>query len=389
MRIIFWASVGLLIYAYALYPCILWLVAKLWRREHKTDPDYLPKVSLIIPAYNEESVIEEKLDNSLSLDYPVESLEVIVSSDGSTDQTVAIASKSAGDRVRVNDFRHRSGKMGVLNRTVPEAEGEIVVLTDANSIFRRDAVRKLVQHFADGEVACVCGVKTIVEDHRSELGECEGWYWRFENYLKEKESEFGSCVGADGSIYALRKEYYPFPRTDRVIMDDFAVSLKVIESGRRAVFEKEALAYEASSSSLPGEFRRKARILAGALVSLTSARSLLLPWRSPVAWQLLSHKVLRWLGPLLMSSAFLANIFLGGLFYRSMLALQILFYLSAAAGAVLGARGIRSGPLRIPCHFVLANAAQAFGFLNHLRKRYRPAWERIDRAGLSVGGGGL
>jgi biofilm PGA synthesis N-glycosyltransferase PgaC len=379
MLIAFWIFSGLLVYSYVVYPLALVLASLFLRRSHEADDGYLPEASIIIPAHNERDVIASKIENCLKLDYPREKLEIIVASDASTDDTAEIARGFAKDGVIVLDSTPRRGKMAVLNATVPKARSEIIVLTDANAMFKEDALKKMVRHFADARIGCVCGAKRIVEG-RSEIGHAEGFYWKYENLVKTLESRIGSCAGADGSIYALRRSLYPFPREDRAIMDDLAVSLKVVEKGFRVVFEKEASAFETASVRIPDEFRRKARILSGALVAVGCARRLLIPGRSPVWIQLYSHKFVRWAGGLLLAGVLLANLFLlGHFFYRMVLILQFLCYSLALAGFVLQAKGKRSGKIHIIFYFVLTNVAQVAGLVRYCLGREKGAWERLER----------
>jgi cellulose synthase/poly-beta-1,6-N-acetylglucosamine synthase-like glycosyltransferase len=378
MLIAFWVFMGLLVYSYFVYPALLAVASLFAGRKHRVDDSFLPRVSLIVPAHNEEGVIEEKIRNILALDYPKSKLEVVIASDGSTDKTVALARRFIGEGVSIEDYKVRRGKMGTLNAIVPKTEFEILVLTDANAMFKKDAVRRLVRHFSDSNIGCVCGAKRIVS-MKSGIGSGEGLYWRYENFLKKMESRVGSCAGADGSIYALRRELYPFPREDRAIMDDLAVSLKIIERGYRVIFEPSAIALEGASVRVGDEFRRKVRILSGALVAVAFAKRLLVPLRSPVWIQLYSHKVIRWGGGILMLGALLTNIFLLGYFYRTVLALQAVFYLMAFAGFALSIRGRTGGKLYLPFHFVLTNAAQVVGVWKYMTRAEKPAWERLER----------
>jgi len=378
MLIAFWICVGLLAYSYLLYPLLLMVASIFSRKSHFTDEEFCPSVCMIIPAHNEEGVIAEKLENSLALDYPRERLKIVVVSDASTDATVAVAERFMKDGVVVEDYGQRRGKMGVLNAAVRKIDAEILLLTDANAMFATDAVRRLVQHFADPLVGCVCGAKRISRG-RSDIGMTEGLYWRYENFLKILESRTGSCVGADGSIYALRRGLYPYPREDRVIMDDLAVSLKVAEQGCRVLFERDATATEGASVSARDEFKRKARILAGALVAVAYGKKLLVPFKSPVWLQLYSHKLIRWTGGFLMFGALLTNLFLAGYFYRTVLALQSAFYAAALLGLVLQVCGRRAGKLHLAFYFVFTNAAQIAGLFRYFFRPEKAAWERLER----------
>ena len=378
MLIAFWIFFGLLVYSYIVYPLLLAMGSMVLRKKHTSDDQFAPSVTLIIPAYNEDEVIRKKIENSLSVDYPRDKLQVVVASDASTDKTVEVAKYFLEDGVKIEDYTERKGKMAVVNATVLKTECEILVLTDANAMFERSAVRKLVRHFADPQIGCVCGAKRIVSGE-FDIGSSESLYWKYENLLKKMESTVGSCPWADGSIYALRRELYPFPREDRMIMDDLAVSLKVIEKGYRVIFDEDAKAYESTSVRILDEFRRKARILSGALAAVASSRRLLVPLLSPIWIQLYSHKIVRWSGGVLMLGALLTNLFLIGYLYRTILVLQLIFYAMALVGLILQASGRRGGKLSMPFYFVLTNAAQLLGFWRFLVGREKPAWERLER----------
>jgi cellulose synthase/poly-beta-1,6-N-acetylglucosamine synthase-like glycosyltransferase len=368
MKITFWISFGILFYVWFGYPALLWLLAKVRHKPHDTDESWAPAVSLVIPAYNEEEIIEKKIKNSLSLDYPG-SLEVMVVSDGSTDGTVDLASRFSD--VTVKHFDERCGKMAVLNKTVPEVNSEIIVFTDANSMFEKDAVRKLVRHLADPSVGCAGGVKKIVPNGK--IGQHEKAYWGFETFLKTKESELGSSF-VDGAIYAIKKEIYPFPRHEQIIMDDFAVSLGVINENRRVVFEPEAVAYETASFHTFDEFRRKVRILKGAINSIRSFSV------KPVLFQLVSHKILRWLSFVFMMTLLISNLFVREGLYEAFLILQACFYGAALIGLGLECLGKKPPkPLYAPFYFCLTTIAQIAGFFKYARGTRASAWEKIKR----------
>ncbi len=369
MKLLFWVSFGILFYIYLGYPLLLLILSKLIKKTHKIDKNFCPPVSLIIPAYNEEEVIEAKLKNSLSLDYPNE-VEIILASDGSTDRTLELASQFP--KVNIKEFKNRKGKMAVLNEVLPQAKNEIIIFTDANALFAQDALKKLVPHLSDARVGGVGGVKCITADGK--VGEHEEIYWKFENFLKEKESSIGSCF-VDGAIYALKKEVYPFPKDNNIIMDDFAVSLGVINRNKRVVFEPKAVAYEGASINSCDEFRRKMRILQGALTSICAFSI------RPVWFQVISHKIARWLTFIFMLTLFVSNLFIKNEFYSSFLLLQMLFYGLALFGFVF--EYFRRKPpnfIYFPFYFCLTSFAQIIGLFKYIgSKKYPPFWEKIER----------
>lgn len=245
IEIIFWLSVATLIYTYIGYPVLLFLLSSALqmvrdlrfifnrgdRRTTARSQDW-PAVTLIIPAFNEEDVIADKLENALALDYPQDKLEILVGSDGSTDATNDIV-QSYGDRgVKLINYTDRGGKVSVINRTVPRAAHGLVVLTDANTMYEASAIKNLVKHFGDGRVGVVVGELTFESPSEEHKG--EGYYWRYEVMLKFMENKLGAILGANGGLYAIRKELYrPVPNS--TIVDDFVIPLKIAEERYRQV----------------------------------------------------------------------------------------------------------------------------------------------------------
>jgi len=235
------------------------IVAALRNRQVHTGA-MTPRVSLIIPVWNEEHTITAKLDNSLALDYPSQALEIIVASDGSSDNTEAIVERYESRGVRLLRYPRR-GKIHALKDAVRAASGEILVFSDANSMYQNDALRKLMRNFADPEVGGVCGNQIYLKSTNTEASSRgESLYWSYDKWLKQKESLTGSIVSAHGALYAIRRTLYKPPRS-AAVTDDFAISTAVVEQGYRLVFEREAIAYEEPTSTAGLEFRRKVRIM--------------------------------------------------------------------------------------------------------------------------------
>ncbi|MBL8025008.1 MAG: glycosyltransferase family 2 protein, partial [Fibrobacteres bacterium] len=339
------------------------------------DDAYLTTVTLIIPAHNEEYCIENKIRNALELDYPADKLEIIVASDCSNDNTVKIAG-SIDSRIKVMDYRERGGKMRAVNRTVKIATGEIVVFTDANASYASYTIRQLIKHFADPKVGCVGGAK-IIRNHPSAInstGMGEGKYWKYESSLKTAESMSGSCVGVDGSVYAVRREIYPFPPDDIIIMDDLAVSLMLIEKGYECIFEPNARAFEESAVKVEDEFFRKSRIFAGALSLFVAMPKLMFTSIFP---KLLSHKILRWLTFVFQVTFFIASFALRQeALVRPIFGLQVVFYGCVAAGFILNRMNIRIPIFHAPYYFTMTTLAQIWGIVHYLRYARQATWER-------------
>ncbi|MEN9798090.1 MAG: hypothetical protein RL653_1786 [Pseudomonadota bacterium] len=387
MAWVFWLSAALLVHGWAGYLAVLvaWdAVARLAAEGRrlagrpvlgKAPPADVPSVTLVVAAHDEEGCIGTKVAQSLALDYPAERFEVIVGDDGSTDRTADVARAAGRGRVQVWSAP-RTGKAGVLDRTVPSARGEIVVLTDANTRLEPGALRALVQRFEDPRVGAVCGHLRL--EPSGSGGEQEGMYWRLESLLKLYEGRRGMVVGANGGLYAVRKALFE-PLPPGTVVDDFVIPMRILARGYRVEFEPDAVAYEETAGSAAREFKRRVRISAGNFRSLAVLRAALSPASGRCAFAFWSHKVLRWVTPgllvlLALSSALLAP---AHPFYAAAFLAQGLFYGLAGMG------GSAPGPLRrvgpAVRYFVEMNAALAVGFWRFVRGTQAVAWERAAR----------
>jgi cellulose synthase/poly-beta-1,6-N-acetylglucosamine synthase-like glycosyltransferase len=380
-ELILWTSLALVAYSYAGYPLLIWTCARLFGRRREipaaADADW-PAVTLLIAAHNEERWIGPRLENALAQDYPLDRLEVLVASDGSRDATVTIASAFAARGVRVLDFPENRGKATVLNAGIQEARHPLVVFSDANTFFEPEAMRRLVRWFADPAVGAVCG-RLVLTDPRKGRN-VDSLYWKYETFLKKCESRLGALLGANGAIYALRKEdYVPIPPD--TLVDDFVIPLvSKLKTGKGVIYDDEAVAWEESPPGIGDEFRRRSRIGAGGFQALLRLLPLLSPARGWVAFSFLSHKVLRWLSPFLLVLALAANLScLDSTFHAAVLATQVAFYLVSAVGAYLPGRGTLSKLIRLPAMFTSMNLALLAGFWNWLAGPQRGAWQRTTR----------
>ena len=261
LSVIFWLSLLGILYTYLGYPLLITLIAR-WRSKPVRSADITPSVTMLVAAYNEQDCIANKIENTLALDYPLDRLDLLVVTDGSTDRTNEIVASYAGRGVRLLYEPQRGGKVGALLRGFPQARGEIVVFSDANAFFQRDTLRKLVRHFADPEVGGASGVKRMLREGESAAGQGEGLYWRYESYLKACDSAVSSVMGVPGEIWAVRREAY-IPPEPNTILDDFVASLRLVQAGWRVVFDPQAVATEEASPSLRAEWARRARNAAG------------------------------------------------------------------------------------------------------------------------------
>jgi cellulose synthase/poly-beta-1,6-N-acetylglucosamine synthase-like glycosyltransferase len=377
----FWFFGALILYVYAGYPLLLAFLARLFPRCNAKNIHFSPHASLLISAFNEAQVISEKLENALALDYPPGQLEIVVISDCSDDGTDQIVRGFASRGVRLVRQAQRLGKTEGLNLAVPQARGEILIFSDANAIYQRDAARQLVAHFVDNKVGYVVGnARYLQEEGQEASAESEGLYWKLETWLKQKESEFGSVVGGDGAIYAIRRELFsPLRSTD---INDFLNPLQIVVRGYRGVYERDAVCFEEAGESFEKEFRRKVRIIGRSLNALLRAPKVLLPWVQPRHWfALVSHKVLRWFIPLFLIAFFCCNLALAeSRFFQIILGLQILFYAFAGVGWALEKRGKSRKIFYLPYYFVLVNIASLFGIFNLLTGSLSPTWQTIRQA---------
>jgi cellulose synthase/poly-beta-1,6-N-acetylglucosamine synthase-like glycosyltransferase len=380
MRLLFWAAAALIGYTYAAFPLLVLARARLRPRPVAAGP-ITPTISIIIAAYNEEAVIGEKVANLLALDYPADHVEVIVASDGSADGTVAAARAAAEQgghgRLTVLDLP-RTGKAGVLNRAVAQASGEILVFSDANSMFAADALRELVAPFADPSVGGVAGDQRYLPDGGvSGSAGGERGYWDIDRMIKQAESTGGNVISATGAIYAIRRSL--FTTVPEGVTDDFATSTAVIAHGHRLVFAPGAAAYEPVGASAGVEYGRKVRVMTRGLNGVVARRSLLNPRRHGFyAVQLFSHKVLRRLMaiPLLMLLASTLRLARRSPFYALLALAQSGLYGLGAAGLALGRRPLgRHRLLALPAYFCLVNIASLQALLNVVRRRSVNRWE--------------
>ena len=391
MRVMFWISVGLLLYTYGGYPFVLIVLgtlkqlksdllfglARRTRRAGRNGAD-CPRVSIVFAAHNEEAVITQKMLNCANLDYPAESLEILIGCDGCTDATAALARSAALPNASVYEFPERCGKPGVLNKLLPRARGEIVVFCDANTEFEPDAIHALVRHFKRPEIGCVCGELRL----RSSRGPTtEQLYWRFETLLKFLESRLNMLVGANGALFAIRRSLFvPVPADG--IVDDFLISLNVRAAGYRVLYDPEAIAWEDVAPNVRQEFKRRVRIGAGNFHALRYTWRLLNPMAGAVALAFWSHKICRWLVPLVMAAALISSAMLAREpepVYAVACALGLAFVLLALLGHRLDRRARYWAPASIPYYFLSMNLALLLGLFAFVRGTQSIVWTPTAR----------
>lgn len=392
LDILFWLLISGVFYTYGGYPLILWLLAKL-KRTKPVYSFYEPTITILVTAFNEEKVIAQKIENCLNLNYPLNKMQILIADDGSDDRTREIIQSYAGRGVELAYNPPRRGKMGALNRAMDQAVGEIVVFSDATNIYKSDVLVELGKPFANPQVGAVIGSRTI-DSGDGALGDSEGLYWRYESFIQEQETKLGSMAAGVGDIFAVRKVLFE-PPPDDILIDDFYMAMRLIKRGYNIVHAPNAQTSERISLSAKQEIERRARMVAGRYQAITNAH-LLLPWNRPfVVWQIVSHKFLRPLVPLMMIGIFLLNVIILAWPYRPVrfgfdifgysyewicLMAQLCFYLMALFGNMLERYNI--GWLRllyIPTFLVNSNWGALKGLVRFLTGQQTTIWIKAPR----------
>lgn len=391
MKIIFWLCLALVVYTYVGYGAVLYIILKVknifFRRETTPilplDPQLLPDVTLMICAYNEADVIEEKMQNIRALNYPQDKLCVMWVTDGSNDNSNELL--QAYPEVKLVYSPERKGKAAAMQHGLQENKAEYVIFTDANTMLNADAIREIVRQFMKKNVSCVSGEKRVAARHAGQAtAEGEGVYWKYESMLKRWDSELYSAMGAAGELFAVRMSHY-LPAPSNALLDDFMISMLILKDGHRIAYTNEAYATEYGSASTAEESKRKRRIAAGGLQSIWWLRSLMNPFAYPkVAFQYVSHRVLRWsITPLALFALFPLNLLLlfasGSLIYQLLFLLQLFFYLSALTGHILKVSGRRNKLLYIPCYFLFMNLNVFLGIGYLMSHKDSGTWEKARR----------
>lgn len=377
MQVLFWAAVAVILYTYVFFPILVFVRGRLVRKPFKT-AEITPPMTMVIAAYNEEASIAAKLDNLLSLDYPSDKLEVIVASDGSSDRTNEIVRAYAGRNVTLLALP-RQGKAPALDAAVAASHGEILVFSDANSMYAPEALRALARPFADPEVGGVAGNQVYLSKKSEGLsGDGEQSYWSFDRKLKQSQTKSGNAISATGAIYAIRRSL--FRGVPVGVTDDFATSTDVIVQGYRLVFAPDAIAYEPVAGSGGVEFGRKVRVITRGLRGvLVVRRELLNPLRYGFyAFQLFSHKVLRRLVvfPLLLLLLVSPLLWSQGWLYQVATVLQLAFYACGLLGLALHNTALgRLKIFTIPFFFCMVNVASLIAAINLMRGRRIDFWQ--------------
>lgn len=372
---IFWMSISLIIYAYIGYPLIT-LIFSLFVKNLVNKQDIEPKVSFLITAYNEEKNIKQKLENTLSLDYPKEKLEVIVASDASSDKTDEIVKEFHDKGVILHRVEGRLGKTATQNSAVKKARGEIIVFSDAASMYDPGAIRAIVQNYADPKVGAVSGMYNYLDENASSAGLGKILFWRLENFIKSRQTRIKTITGCCGCIYSVSKELYndlpPY------IISDLVEPLTILKKGYRIVFEPSALALEETAGDTEEEFKMRIRVIVRGMNGMLYVRSLFNPFKYPfVSFQLISHKLLRWMVPIFAIIALISNALLitTSLFYATLFFGQLVFYTLAVIGYIKEKKGIHKKIFYLPLYFCIVNLASLISMFKVLRKENIVTWQ--------------
>ena len=362
-------------YIYFGYPLLVMAASRLFPRDVIREP-IEPSVTVIITAYNEEQDIRRKLDNTLELDYPADKIEVLVASDGSTDRTDELVLGYRDRGVRLFRQDGRQGKTYTQNKAVEQANGEVILFSDATTMYSKNVVRVLVRNFADPTVGCAAGKLVYLDYSASAVGTGARSYWNYETNLKVSESRVCSLIGVSGCLYAVRKSAYRpmYPEA----CSDFMISTVIFREGLRSVYDQEAVCFEETNRHSNKEFQMRIRVIAQTFGDLWRNRDMMNPFKSGFyAVQLISHKVGRYSVPFLLVAVFLSSAVLAmnSRLFGAIFLLQVAFYIAAVVGWFLERRGISSRVLAIPFYFVLGNVATIAGFLKFLTGERYARWE--------------
>lgn len=368
LETIFWFLLLMTFYVYAGYPLVLFLFRP--EEEVQDKSENLPLVTLFIPAYNEEKVIGEKILNSLSLEYPKDKIEIVVASDCSTDGTENEVNRFKDKGVKFFESVKRKGKNSIINDFVGSCKGEVIVFTDANCLFEKDAVKLLTGKFSDNRTGLVVGRLKYI-DEKSSVGKGEGMYFRYESMIKKMESSFGTLVAATGSIYAIRRDL--FSKLDFDVANDLTHPIQTASKGFRIVFEERAVAVEKATVSAKEEFSRRVRIVTRGLTAFMRY------WRrygmlnGMWGFCFVSHKLIRWFIPFFLIAIFTLNIFLSSFIYNTIFAIQCAFYLLSACGFLFRKKMGRF--FSVPFYFILVNLAAMSGVLRYFSGKRQSLWD--------------
>lgn len=385
METIFWISVFLVFYHFIGYGVLITLLSKLKKKKPslpELSEDDLPEISLVIAAYNEEDIIIDKINNSLALDYPAEKLKIHFVTDGSTDKTNKIIDRYK--QIKLWYRPARAGKIAAINRVMPKIKSHLTIFSDANVMINREGIKQLVAHFQSNRIAVVSGEKTIIKNHIDNAsGSGEGFYWKYESFLKRKDAEWNTLVGSAGELFAMRTHLFT-PVEQDTLIEDFVMTMRIAAHGYKVAYEPKALALETASESVSEEKKRKIRISAGGIQAVIKLWPLLNFFKyRKLTFQYISHRALRWtlipialvsilvLAPLLAETHWVYELTFRG---------QTIFYLLAFAGYTLREAKTSTKYIHVPYYFVFMHLCVVLGWIKYFRGKQSVTWEKSKRA---------
>lgn len=390
---LFWIFFAIVTYTFVGYALVLWILVKLKKlfvnKEDKMNiSDNLPEVCLFVTAYNEVDYVDDKVLNSFQLNYPKDKIKYLWISDGSNDGTSEKLKKY--EKIQVESLPERKGKIHAMNHGMKFVESQIVIFSDSNTMLASESVMEIVQKFQNPKVGCVAGEKRIVEkDDDNAAASGENIYWRIESWMKKMDADLNSAIGADGGLFAIRKELFDKVDPD-IILDDFVISLKIAQKGYKIAYAPNAYASETASVNVKEELKRKIRIAAGGIQAISRLPGLLNPFRNGwLCFQYFSHKVLRWtVAPFSLFGLFLVNFLLvirkdellSFNFFSIFFILQLTLYLFALLSRVFNSQAARCKLFFIPYYFLVMNFASVAGIFRYLRGKQKVTWDKSVRA---------
>lgn len=373
IEVLFWLCLALLIYTFAGYPILIFLLSRFFTRRLANQNDgFFPTVTVVLATFNEEARIAPRLKNLFLSNYPSEKLDIVVVSDGSIDTTGKKIQEINDSRIQLIEEKQRSGKAHCLNLALAAARGEIIVFADTRQSFAPETISELVKHFGDSRVGAVGGA-LMIETATTSVGGGVDAYWRLEKFVRESESKFDSAIGCTGAVYAIRRDLFRDLPPD-TLLDDVVVPMQIALGGHRVLFEPKAVAFDPQSLEPEREIIRKRRTLAGNYQILFRYPNWLLPWRNRLWWQLISHKYLRLAGPFLMIFLLVTNaVLISNPYYRLLFLGQFLFYALAFVGMIASKTKIFL--FSIPAGFVFLNLTALRGLWYYFQIPSQPGWQ--------------
>ncbi len=388
--IIFWIFIAFLLYAYIGYGIIATTIAFVYSITKKQDTVVLemslPKVTLIVPAYNELDILPQKIHNTLALDYPTDLLDIIFITDGSTDDCYTLL-KSFSNMLHLHQ-PERKGKMAAMNRAMQFVKTPIVIFSDANTLLNSIAIREMVRHYANETIGGVAGEKKVIATQQDNLvGQGEGLYWKYESAMKQLDSNLYTVVAAAGELFSIRTSLY-IPLPEDTVLDDLVLAISTCKQGYTIAYEKNAYAIETPSINLYEERKRKIRIAAGAAQAVVRLGIVPSSTNWMLNFQFFSRRIIRWIiSPIALPIILTSNILLviqyrAGMLYQTILLLQLCFYTMAFVGWIMYKWNKKSMLLFVPFYFVFMNSCMLIGFIKQMLGKQKATWDKAKRVQL-------